>query len=686
MMVPELIIWLRRFVGKTLQFRKVPSVKKSVAGAIGAAVIVLCTIVGGTWLITKTASDYLLAQHASTKASDWARYVALNISDLESMASGAQPSAATMTFLQGAIEASPVFGYEIFNPAGYSQFVVEGGEIARPTISEFSADALRAVSSRQPIATAVEGIAPSFPTYYGRAYIPVFTDGRPIAVVAAYVDHVTQRYAFYEIAAVAATTICLLMALSFGIPAIAWYRGNSQKKQADRRIHFLAHHDALTGLANRMQLSERLDNLLGSVATGGEGLAVHLIDLDRFKSVNDALGHDGGDFLLTTMGERIRAVTRPEDVAARLGGDEFVLIQTGASDKEQAQELALRLTSVLSEPVEFEGQEIIATASVGIALAPGDGESAERLLKSADLALYKGKADGRNCIRFFEPEMDVGLQTRIELERAIRHAIANDGFELHFQPLFEIANRRLIGFEALVRLRKADGTLMPPMTFIPVAEEIRVIEKIGNWVLREACRTAATWPNHMIVAVNLSPAQFRTGSICDVVAQALHESGLEPRRLELEITETLLLDNAEAVLAQLLELKAIGVSIAMDDFGTGYSSLSYLWQFPFDKIKIDRSFMQEHKGSDRHAQTIVKAIIALGRELNMRVTVEGIETARQAAFVDDANGDQVQGFFFGRPVPASEVAAEVLANRVRDMEPAVAPSDKEVVRRTPLSR
>ena len=312
--------------------------------------------------------------------------------------------------------------------------------------------------------------------------------------------------------------------------------------------------------------------------------------------------------------------------------------------------------------MKFKEQSIIATVSVGVALAPADGDDPERLLKSADLALYKAKADGRNCIRFFLPEMDAELQARFKLEKTIRDAVLHDRFELHYQPLFEMSERRLIGFEALIRLPAEDGTLIPPLVFIPVAEEMRLIDKIGAWVLREACRTAATWPEHLTVAVNLSPAQFAGGQRQRHRRRRAEGAGLAAHRLELEITETLLLGNSEAIMAELQTLKAMGVAIVMDDFGTGYSSLSYLWRFPFDKIKIDRSFMQGFDGSGRDAETVVKTIIALGRELNMRVTVEGVETAKQAAFLDKADGDQAQGFFFGRPVPASEVSANILAD------------------------
>ncbi|MDO8877024.1 MAG: bifunctional diguanylate cyclase/phosphodiesterase [Pseudolabrys sp.] len=431
---------------------------------------------------------------------------------------------------------------------------------------------------------------------------------------------------------------------------------------AQARITYMAHHDALTDLANRTQLVSKLEEALAALPSQRTSVAVHFIDIDRFKKVNDTLGHDVGDFLLKTIAQRLRGETRAGDTVARLGGDEFVVVQTEVGGKDKAEEFARRLVSAVTAPMKLNDQILVATISVGVALAPEDGTNPERILKCADLALYKAKVDGRNCIRFFLPEMDAELQARTKLEKTIREAVLHGRFELHYQPLFEMTERRLIGFEALVRLPAEDGTLIPPLEFIPLAEELRLIDKIGGWVLREACRVAATWPAEMTVAVNLSPAQFLTGSVSDVVADALKTTGLAPHRLELEITETLLLGDSKATMDELRKLKAMGVAIVMDDFGTGYSSLSYLWKFPFDKIKIDRSFMQGFDGSGRDAETVVKTIIALGRELKMRVTVEGVETAQQAKFLDNADGDQAQGFFFGRPIPASEISASILAD------------------------
>jgi diguanylate cyclase (GGDEF)-like protein len=636
--------------------------RASVLRNVGAMIVVLCILVGSTWAVVKTTTERLLYEDATTAARDWAHYLAENVTDLEQIAAGQPPSVASMAFFHGTGKSGQVFRYEIFNRQGYSQLISDHGKVSLFDLSEFSADAASSIKARRPVVDAQEGHSADLPSFYAQAYVPVIINLRPIAIVAAYIDQTEERDNFYRASLIAAISLCLIIALSFLIPAIAWYCRTKESQRADRRLRFLALHDPLTGLANRIQMIEGLEQALGMLSPSGGCLAVYFIDLDHFKEVNDAIGHDGGDFLLEEVAERLRVATRRDDIVARLGGDEFVVVQTGIDGKVQAYDFADRLRSALLAPIKFNEQEIVATISVGIALAPANGTNPERLLKCADLALYNSKADGRNCIRFFEPAMEAAQQARLALEQAIRNAVLNEDFVLHYQPLFEQSGRRLAGFEALIRLPTEDGTLISPMTFIPVAEEMRLIDQIGAWVLREACLTAVGWPESLTIAVNLSPAQFATGSVNDMVARTLGETGLAPARLELEITESLLLGTSAAIMTELHKLKALGVSIVMDDFGTGYSSLGYLWQFPFDKIKIDRSFMQGIDTSGRHAETVVKAIIALGRELDMRVTVEGVQTAKQVAFLDGANADQVQGYFFGSPVPDSEIAALILRN------------------------
>jgi diguanylate cyclase (GGDEF)-like protein len=638
-----------------------PLVTLSVFRNAGVFVGLLCMLLFGTWTVVEATTRHLLYQNATSTAHSWAKYLASNVTDLEQIAAGEQPSTASTAFFRQSTKSDQVFRYEIYDRHGYSLLVSNQSKTTLVDVSDFSADAARATKTLQPVVGTRDGSGPDQPSFFAQAFIPVVVDDRVIAVVAAYVDQTQQRDGFHRTFLTAAAALCLLIGLSFAVPTIAWYRRSKEKQIVDRRVRFLAHHDALTGLANRAQLMERLEKALASRSLHGGGLAVCFIDLDRFKEVNDTLGHDAGDLLLKTVADRLRAITRIDDVAARLGGDEFVVIQTGVRSKDQAEDFAHRLVAAMIAPMAIKDQEIIATASVGVAMAPTDGTTSERLMKSADLALYKSKADGRNCVRFFVPEMDGALQARTALEKTLRNAVLHERFTLHYQPVFEISGRRLIGFEALIRLPADDGSLISPATFIPVAEDLRLIGRIGAWVLKEACRAAATWPEPLTVAVNLSPAQFDAGStISTIVAGALKDAGLAPHRLELEITETLLLGNSATILSELQALKAMGVAIVMDDFGTGYSSLSYLWRFPFDKIKLDRSFMQGFDTAGRDAETVVKSIIALGRQLQMRVTVEGVETASQVAFLDGADADQVQGFFFGRPVPRAEISAVVL--------------------------
>ena len=533
-------------------------------------IVVLAVLVGGTWSTVKLTTDYLLNQSAKDTARDWGRFLATNVTDFEQIAAGEQPSTASLAFFQAARNGGQVFRYVVYNREGYSQLVSDANGISLVDVSEFSPEAAAAAKSGSSIVDIKSANSADMPQDFAAAFVPVRVDGLPVAIVASYVDQTKQRATILQVILGASVALCCLTGLSFGIPAVAWYRRTREKQRADRRIRFLAHHDVLTGLDNRARLTEKLEGALTALPTTGGVIAVHFIDVDHFKQVNDTLGHDGGDFLLGTIGQRLRAMTRLEDIVARLGGDEFVVVQTGMPDQERVEEFAKRVAATLAAPIFFKEQQIHTRVTIGIALAPMDGATPARLLKSADLALYSGKAAGRNCIRFFAPEMDEALQKRIKLERTVREAVEHDRFEIHYQPVFEMNGKRLVGFEALARLPDSDGTMIPPAIFIPVAEELRLIDTIGAWVLLYACRTAKTWPQHLTVAVNLSPAQFESGCVENAVKDALKESGLEPHRLELEITETLLLTNSDATIATLRRIKDTGVSIVMDDFGTGY--------------------------------------------------------------------------------------------------------------------
>src|ERR1700722_2158864 len=361
---------------------------------IGVFTVVLGILISGTWATVKITTDYLLYQMATSVARNWAQYLTENATDLEQIAAGEQPSNASMLFFQAARKSGPVFRYEIFNREGYSQFISDHDKIAPVDVSEFSVDAARSIKSDQPTVDVQQSHSADLPPFFARAYVPVVVNGRPIAVVATFVDQTEQRNIFYRTLVLAAVTLCTLIGLAFGVPAIAWYRRTKEKQHAERRIRFLAHHDVLTGLVNRARLIDRLNTLLVASAAQRGNLAVHFIDLDHFKEINDRFGHDGGDFLLKTIAERLRAVTRSNDIVARLGGDEFVLVQPNIGGAEQAMEFAHRLSLALSEPMRLKQHELFATVSIGVALAPDDGDAPERLLKCADLAVYKSKAEG----------------------------------------------------------------------------------------------------------------------------------------------------------------------------------------------------------------------------------------------------------------------------------------------------
>ena len=421
--------------------------------------------------------------------------------------------------------------------------------------------------------------------------------------------------------------------------------------EAEKQLAYAAHHDALTGLPNRVLFCERMNEALAR-GHRGESFAVLCLDLDRFKEVNDTLGHPVGDRLLVEVSQRLRQELREMDTLARLGGDEFSVIQSGLSQPEDVSALARRLIQRISEPFVIDGQQIVVGLSIGIAIAPDDGGQQDELLKAADMALYRAKAEGRGVWRYFEPEMNTRMQLRRALEVDLRRALERDEFVMFYQPIVDIQSRKIKSFEALIRWRHPELGLLAPDGFIPMCEDIGLIRPLGAWVLRQACADAALWPSSVGVAVNLSPAQFQGRDLVETVSAALRDAGLPAHRLELEITETVMLQDTEATLATLHGLKRLGVRIAMDDFGTGYSSLSYLQSFPFDKVKIDRSFTQGLDRS-RESDAIVKAVTSLCEGLQMSTTAEGVETEEQFQALARKGCREAQGFLFS---PAREVA------------------------------
>jgi diguanylate cyclase (GGDEF)-like protein/PAS domain S-box-containing protein len=434
---------------------------------------------------------------------------------------------------------------------------------------------------------------------------------------------------------------------------LAMHEDITERQRADEQIARMARHDALTDLPNRIMLRERLQHELKRVQRG-ECLAVLCLDLDEFKSVNDTLGHPIGDELLKLVAARLRGCIRGQDTIARLGGDEFAIIMTQMRDPTDATVLSRRIRDSISKPYEIDGHQIITDISIGISIAPVDGTESDVLLKNADMALYGAKADGRGTYRFFEQEMDTRMKARRDLEMDLRKALRNKEFELYYQPLVALKTNEISVFEALLRWNHPTRGLISPAEFIPIAEETGLIISIGEWVLNTACQETINWPDHVKVAVNLSPSQLNNRNLVRVVINALRESGMPARKLQLEITESVLMQNTFSTLATLHELRKLGIQIAMDDFGTGYSSLSYLRSFPFDKIKIDRSFIQDLANGEEPL-AIVHAIAGLAKGLNMISTAEGVETQQQLDTLQAIGCTEMQGYLFSRAVPAKEV-------------------------------
>jgi diguanylate cyclase (GGDEF)-like protein/PAS domain S-box-containing protein len=427
----------------------------------------------------------------------------------------------------------------------------------------------------------------------------------------------------------------------------------TDRRDADEKIAHLAHYDSLTDLPNRVLFRERIERELKKAAEGHQ-FALFYIDIDEFKGINDSLGHHVGDELLKTVASRIRGCLKEGDLIARLGGDEFAVVQTAIGSADEAADLIARIHAAIRQPYQCLGHHLSTDASIGIALAPQDGVDHDQLIKNADLAMYAAKSSGRRTHRFFEPAMDASAKARLMMEQDLRQTLAHGGFDLHYQPLVHLGRNEVSGCEALLRWRHPERGMVSPAEFIPVAEDTGLINEIGDWVLRTACAEAATWPEHIRLAVNVSPVQLKNQTLALRIAGALAASGLKPGRLEIEITEAVLIRDDEAALAILHQLRDIGVRIALDDFGTGFSSLSYLKRFPFDKIKIDRCFVSDISEVDA-SSSIVQAVVNIATALNMTTTAEGVETEAQRELLRKLGCTEMQGYLFSAAKPAVEV-------------------------------
>ena len=649
---------------------------------IGVLIAAGTALVGGAFALENYAVERLLRDDAAIRATAWAEFLAAETNDATAIAGGQLPSTEATNFIERVKVVGRVFLYKVYDPKGRPKFA-SSSMASVPADPEDLADhnprALAAAESGRPQVEVKTGVPPARPTFYSEAYVPVVAaDGSVAAVVEAYIDQTAKHDQYQATLFVAAFAIAVLVALALGIPGVAWFWRARERDQAGERLRFLANYDALSRLANRNRLTEGLTRALAESGPSSTLLGVHCIDLDRFKDINDTFGLSAGDAVLRIVADRLRALAGPTDLVGRLAGDEFIIVQRAPRDHTAVSDLADKIIHAMSAPITLKGNDIMPSVSIGTALAPDHGRDADQLIRNAELALVKAKSEGRSRVSAYTPQLDAEMRSRLQLERAIDLALAENRFELHYQPLYGEPDETLAGFEALARLPDESGGYISPDQFIAAAERMGAIHRLGAWVLREACATAAAWPANLTVSVNLSVAQFGASSIAALVENALSATGLAPGRLLIEITESVLVEDSAAVLVELTRLKSLGVKIVMDDFGTGYSSLNYLWRFPFDKLKIDGSFMRAFDAPGAPAEKIVRTIIALGHTLGMRVCVEGIETARHAQYARALGCDEVQGFYFGRPAPATQIAAAVMGTFAR--QNAIGAADAEMPR------
>ena len=633
---------------------------------LAIAVLGMAALGGSIYFGVNYAVERAVVADAENKARHWTEYFLTAMPDLDRLLADGKLTAEQSKVIETAQKVGDVFRFKLYNPAAKQMLVSddaaaadEGNDEESPDHNETAAGVLQSGIPRMAIHADAE---PGLPPLFVEAYVPIAEpNGIKHGVVEVYIDQAGTAGLFRTTFAALTIGLAVVAALAFGLPTLGFLFRSRQAAEARRKVEFLAHFDPMTGLLNRAAFTERLQQVLRKTKADRSKLAVVCFDVDDFKSINDAHGHAAGDAFLKHAARCIESSVGPRDFSGRPGGDEFITLLTGRTDAEVSAYVEAVMNAV-REPISFDGRSIGGRISAGVYLIEPRASLSEALHR-ADIALYQAKVDGRNAYRLFSPPMEAAMESRRALEQRLRDATASKSFELYFQPLLFANTKACVGFEALLRLPDGSGGMIPPSTFIPVAESMGLIGEIGDWVLSEATQIAANWPRDLFVAVNLSVRQFADGTLVTKVREALACSGLSPSQLELEVTESMLIDNSKGVGAQLGELKALGVSIAMDDFGTGYSSLGYLWQFGFDKLKIDRSFIAALDANDKRAREILDTIIVLGHKLDMTVTAEGIETDYHAAVLSGLVCDHFQGYLYGRPAPASELAAFLLGNR-----------------------
>ena len=613
----------------------------------------------GSVVISKIAINQILAKEAAEQTDSFRSYLIASTEALDGFLAGKPPATRTMSFLANTPRVGALYRYRLFGSDGKERFTsdeLDFGTVSKNVLElPNGLDAGQLNPSEPLIQTRLGGQQDSL-NAVSIVYLPLIIGEKHAGTLMTYIDQTDTHVHHSSQIRDVCFKIGGLSAFAFAFPLAAMFWQVRMRRRADQRVAYMARFDALTGLINRAEFINRFESLLAE----GASFAVHIVDLDKFKEVNDYRGHGVGDLLLIEVGKRISAAAGQEADIARLGGDEFAILHRlsgeGALDPSK---VAAEVVETLGKSFYLDGHNIQIGGSVGTALSGIDGTTREALLRAADTALYVAKNQGRSRAIAFDPAMDEARLARLALEARLRDALATDAFRLNFQPIVETGTGYLDGFEALLRLDWPDGTPIPPVEFIPIAEDMGLIESIGRWTLREACRIAKDWPSHLKVSVNVSALQFRNSMLLLDIIATVSETGFQKHRLCLELTEGILLEDTHDVVSQLQSIRAEGIIVALDDFGTGYSSLSYLSRLPLDKLKIDKSLTRDLDLPGGKPYAILKTIISLGHVLNMRVTVEGVETDKQRRLLQDIGCDHCQGYLLGRPMPPEDLAAAI---------------------------
>ncbi len=679
---------------------------------IGVSLVVAgaTAIVVGANFLTKTGKEAILHAQAETTADQWVRYIEHVVPELSEIASGAEPSNNALMFLAHGIDTSSVMNYRLYDAEGRLR-LAGGADAYDATELERSVPDVRAVLENKRALlhfdvypTGSEHERPHTPsldsaperqhelrphearghTKHGgmphdhhqdmamSAYLlpvipvdsrqvvtaffhPIFADDRFSGVLQIELDHSVIAQSIKSTFRALSIGLTLILFLAVAPPFYFGWRKSIQRAHAEKEARHLAYHDPLTHIPNRRHAHEEIEKRLNAEADRSDVMALLCLDLDGFKSINDAFGHAAGDELLRQAVARLTALLGPDDMAARLGGDEFLVLPKLGTPQKVVEQLAADIVESFRQPFEINEQEASCGVSIGTVIADHSWRDRDQLLHAGDVALYEAKARGRQCAVLFEASMEERLRRRREIESDLRLALPRDELTLHYQPQFDVRTKALIGFEALARWQHPTLGLLPPSRFIEVAEELKLIDAISHWVMQQACKAAMSWSDPLKIAVNVSAVEFEQGNLISTIKDALSTSGLAPERLEIEITETVLMTNTDLTIKTLQQVRDLGVSVAMDDFGTGYSSLGYLCKFPFDKLKIDRSFLLSDN-QPRQSKRIIEAIITLGHSLDLDVVAEGVEHAEQLAMLEALSCSEAQGFHLGRPMPATEAS------------------------------